>query len=83
MGKINSKMRAIEFLKEKAVESIWITDLVYNRPNKILTMRVSDGKTYSIPGVTRATFERWINSPSKGQFFHNQIKDKFDIKRIT
>ena len=51
-------MRAIEFLTEKPVESAWITDLTYNRPNKIITMRLSNGKSYSIPGATRTTFER-------------------------
>jgi len=75
-------MRAFEILNEKAVESTWITNLTYNRPNKIVTMRLSNGKTYSIPNVTRTVFERWINSPSKGKFFHDRIKDTYRSKRI-
>jgi KTSC domain len=69
-------------LTEKPVESTWITDLVYNRPNKVLTMRLSNGVSYSIPNITRTTFDQWTKTPSKGQFFHDRIKDKFNIKRI-
>ena len=76
-------MRAAEFLIEKAVESSWITDLVYNRPNRVLTMRMSDGKSYSVPGITRELFERWLNSPSKGKFFHKYIKDIYQVNRIA
>ena len=76
-------MRAAEFLIEKAVESSWITDIVYNRPNRVLTMRMSDGKAYSVPNITRTTFEQWLKAPSKGQFFHRYIKDVYPVKRIV
>lgn len=75
-------MRAIEFLTEKHVESAWISDLIYNRPNHRLTMRLSNGRSFSIPGISRTTFERWAKYPSKGQFFHQFIKDKYQITRL-
>lgn len=75
-------MRAFEFLSEKVVQSSWITNLTYNRPNKTLTMQLSNGRSFSIPGVTRTTFERWVNSPSKGRFFHDKIKDTYQVTRI-
>jgi hypothetical protein len=75
-------MRAYEILNEKSVESAWITDLIYNRPNKVLTMRISNGRSFSIPGITRTMFERWLKSPSKGQFFHQYIKNTYNIKRL-
>lgn len=75
-------MRAAEILNEKPVESAWISDLVYNRPNKVLTMRLSNGVSYSIPGITRAMFERWTKAPSKGFFFHQNIKDTYQVSRI-
>ncbi len=79
---INMLMKASEILCEKPVESSWITDLVYNRPNKTLTMRLSNGMSYSIPGITRTTFERWVKSPSKGRYFQQQIRDTYQISRI-
>ena len=76
-------MRVAEILNEKPVESAWITDLIYNRPNRVLTMRLSDGKSYSIPNITRTVFERWAKSNSKGQFFHQYIKDTYNVNRIN
>jgi hypothetical protein len=75
-------MRIIEILNEKPVESTWITNLTYNRPNKVITMQLSNGRTFSIPGITRATFERWTKSPSKGKFWHEKIKGTYNTKRI-
>lgn len=75
-------MRADEILNEKAVESSWITDLSYNRPNRTLTMRLSNGKTFSVKGITRTAFERWTNAPSKGKHFHDRIKNSYQINRI-
>lgn len=75
-------MKVTEFLTEKPVQSTWITNLTYNRPNKKLTMMLSNGRVFLIPNINRRTFDRWTTSPSKGQFFHNFIKDKYVITRI-
>lgn len=75
-------MRAVEFLCEKAVESSWITNLTHNRPNKTVTMRLSNGRTFSIPGITRTMFEQWTNSPSKGKFWHDRIKNVYRATKI-
>jgi len=75
-------MRAHEILNEKPVESTWITDLIYNRPNKVLTMRLSNGRSFSVPGITRTMFEKWVKAPSKGEFFHQFIKDTYQITRL-
>ena len=75
-------MRAFEILNEKPVESTWIVNLMYNRPNKVITMRLSDGNAYSIPGPSRTTFEQWLKSGSKGQFFHNRIKGIYKVNKI-
>lgn len=75
-------MKAIEFLTEKPVKSTWITDITYNRPNKVITMRLSNGRTYSIPGITRTTFERWTSAPSKGRYFQDRIRNTYNIQRL-
>lgn len=76
-------MRLIELLTEKKVQSTWISDLSHNRPNKVLTMRLSNGNAYSIPGITRTTFEQWSRAPSKGRFFHRYIAGKFKATKIN
>jgi len=75
-------MRIAEFLIEKPVESAWISNLTHNRPNKVLTMRLSNGKYFTIPGITRTMFEKWTNAQSKGRFFHQFIKNRYNISRI-
>lgn len=75
-------MKAAELLNEKQVLSAWISDLSYNRPNKTVTMRLSNGRQFSIPGITRTGFEKWINNNSKGRYFHDFIKDNHQVTRI-
>lgn len=75
-------MKIKELLYEKPVQSSWITDLIYNRPNKILTMRLSNGKTYSVFGISRRIFEKWTQAASKGRYFQNNIRNIYQVKRI-
>lgn len=76
-------MRAWEVLNEKAVASTWIVDLMHNRPRREITMKLSDGKLYRIFGITRTGAEKWIKSPSKGEYFHENIKPYHQITRIN
>ena len=75
-------MKLFELLLEKKVESTWISNLTHNRPNKVLTMRLSNGKSFSIPGITRNMFEKWSRSASKGRFWHQFIKGNYKATRI-
>jgi hypothetical protein len=74
-------MRIVELLNEKQVESTWITDLIYTRPTKTLTMRLSDGKSYKIAGISRTMFDKWYKTNSKGKFFHDFIKGTYNVAR--
>lgn len=76
-------MKISDFLIEKPVQSSWISDLYFNRPNGILSMRLKNGKTYMIPGSTRYGFDRWSSAPSPGKFFHGNIRGKKNINRIN
>ena len=76
-------MRIVEILTEVSINnSSWITSLLYNRKNKIITMGLNTGRQYSIKGPSRQTFERWKSVESKGQYWHKHIKDIFPISRI-
>lgn len=70
-----------EILTEKTVQSTWITDLSYNRPNKILTMVLSNGRRFIIRGISRSVFDKWTAAESKGRFFHTSIKNNYTIIR--
>lgn len=76
-------MRLAELLLEKKVQSTWISELIHNRPARIVTMKLSDGKVFSIMGIPRSIFDRWNKSPSKGQFWHESIKGKHKVTRVN
>ena len=68
---------------EKSVESSWISNIAYNRPNKIITMRLGNGRAYSIPKVARSVFDRWTSASSKGQFYHDVINGKYTVTKLS
>lgn len=75
-------MKISDILLEKKVQSTWISELIHNRPNRIVTMKLSNGKSFSIMGITRTLFDKWNKAASKGQFWHQLIKGKHNVKRI-
>lgn len=75
-------MRFRELLTEKPVQSAWISDITYNRPNHVITMRLSNGRSFSVSGISRSIFEQWVKSQSKGRFFHQRIKNNYQVNRI-
>jgi hypothetical protein len=75
-------MKIIELLLEKRVASTWISELIHNRPNKRVTMKLSNGRAFSVFGITRAAFEKWSGAESKGKYWHLFIKGSHRVTRI-
>lgn len=75
-------MKLSELLIEKKVQSTWISDLIHNRPNRRVTMVLSNGRAFYILGITRTLFDKWNAAPSKGQFWHSIIKGRHNVQRI-
>lgn len=81
-GKVYMWKRKARKIEEKAVQSTWITDLVHTRKEKYVTMRLSNGRQFRIPGINRLAFEKWVNSPSKGRYWHANIKGNYQVTRL-
>lgn len=71
-------------LNEEMVFSSWIEDLSYEQDDSnsgegdvILTLR--NGRSYTVYNVDYGLYEDWLNSASKGQFFHRYIKNGYMI----
>jgi hypothetical protein len=65
-------------IHEKEVQSSWIIDVKLKRNgNGILTL--NNGSIYIIQNLGRTMFDKWHKSPSKGQFYHQNIKGKYLI----
>lgn len=70
-------------IREDPVLSSWIANitLVKNRSGDV-TMRLKNGNTYSVKRVGPELYQAWLTSGSKGQFWHNQIKNNYDVVRL-
>ena len=69
-----------DFVKSKwiPVDSGWIDAVAYYEPLGMLEVRLSNGREYSFANVPSKTFENFMQSSSKGQFFNEVIKKKHD-----
>jgi len=66
------------------VDSTAIIQSGYSRKKKILYIRFEGDPSvvYAYNNISRFLKDKFKFSPSKGQFFHKFIKDKFDFDKI-
>jgi len=61
-----------------AVKSSWIAGLSYDEGSQIATMVLNTGQSYDMDvPMSKQTFSEWYNAPSKGKFFHSDIKNVY------
>lgn len=66
---------------EAPVVSSWITDITLADDDSV-TVALNDGKRYRVEAVGDAVYQQWLTAPSKGRFFHEQIKDNYEVRRL-
>lgn len=75
-------MKLRELLAEAPVQSSWITDMHYGRKQRLIHITLSSGRVYTIVGASEDLYRNWMNSESKGKFFHQYLRGKFKVWRI-
>jgi len=68
------------------VDSSFVHEVSYNENSKILKVKIrSQGtiRTYKFINVPKNIYDNFMAAPSKGNFFNNIIKRKFDNKRVA
>lgn len=70
----------IEIPYRIAVDSSAISSIGFK--DNVLEIEFNSGNTYQYNGVAKDTFEFFLNSESKGQFFNRYIKGNYDVIRI-
>jgi hypothetical protein len=80
---LHGKLVGEEEIDEAPVISSWISDitLVNDRSGNV-TMALGNGNRYSVKSVGSQMFNAWLQAPSKGKFWHNNIKNKFQVVRV-
>lgn len=75
------RLDEIEPIAEVGVISSWIQDLDYAGPNVVI-MTLNSGRRYRVLGVSEGVFRQWINAPSKGKYWHSNIRGNYRVSRI-
>ena len=73
----------LQDLMEEPVQSSWIENLTLIRTGKDVTMVTNAGNRYRIKNVPYPLYIAWIQSDSKGKFWHRNIRGKFIVKRLV
>lgn len=80
--KCHIKYEDKELLTEDSVDSSWIMDLSYDPEDETCIMLVNSPRgqrryRYEIVGIDEDTFNRWLDSSSKGSFFNSYVRGRY------
>ena len=77
---------------EKVVDSSWLMDIRYDKKPRadidkrskvpavsdvIITLR--DGHKYTVHGVPYKVYRQWVTAPSRGVYWHKNIKNQYQV----
>lgn len=77
-----SKSISENVIQEQPVLSSWIADITLQRNERDVTMTLGNGKKYKVASVGRPVYTAWVNSGSKGKFWHSNIKRRHNVLRL-
>ena len=67
-------------LDEEQVFSSWIDEISYDGNGRVLLLLLS-GRQYIVHDVPEEVFEEWLEAPSKGKFWHSDIRDYYIVMK--
>ena len=68
-------------LDEQPVLSSWIADITLANDGSV-TITLGNDRRYSVKAVGDQIYQAWIAAPSKGKFWHQQIKNNHAVVRL-
>lgn len=69
-------------MERKRVNASNIRSVGYDAAGQVLEVECSNGSICQYSGVSPEVYRRFINAPSPGSFFQDQIEENFPGKRI-
>lgn len=75
-----SKTSNIEMV---AADSSSVARAGYCHASEVLRIEFHKGKTYDYQGVTLGVYDGLMKAHSKGTFFHEHIKNKFNYRKVN
>lgn len=69
-------------MERQTVDSSNLISIGYDEKTKKLEVEFKGGTIYQYDGVEPESWEEFKVSPSKGQFFHQTIKNRYTFKKV-
>ncbi len=70
-------------MTRSSVRSSNVASVGYDKDSQVLEIEFIGGGVYQYSSVPENTFNSFMNAASKGIYFHNFVKGKFDYSRIS
>lgn len=65
------------------VQSAAVSDIDYDERDDRLIVRFASGGRYAYYGVPPEEYRAFVQSDSKGRFFHHRILDRYPFARLN
>ena len=69
-------------MERKRINASAIRSVGYDESRQLLEVEFANGSIVQYSGVSREVHRRFMNTPSPGSFFEDQIEENFSGKRI-
>jgi hypothetical protein len=69
-------------MERKRISASNIRSVGFDSRSRVLEIEFSDGSIIQYSGVSDEVHRRFVNSPSPGSYYRDQIEESFTAKRI-
>jgi hypothetical protein len=69
-------------MDRKKINASNIRSAGYDPRNRVLEVEFSDGGIMQYSGVSEEVHRRFVNAPSPGSYFHDNIEESFTARRV-
>ncbi len=69
-------------LERKRLNASSLRSAGYDARNRVLEIEFSNGGISQYSGVSEEIYRRFMNAPSPGSYFQDQIEESFTAKRV-
>lgn len=69
-------------MERSRINASTIRAVGYDESRQLLEVEFSNGSIVQYSGVSREVHRRFVNAPSPGSFFEDQIEENFSSKRV-
>ena len=69
-------------MDRKRISASNLRSVGYDPAQQLLEIEFSSGSIYQYSGVSPEVYRRFVNAPSPGSFYQDQIEENFTARRV-